>query len=77
MMWYAKMCLNGDGIPKNINEAITYFEKAVNYGNIEAMKILGGLMLQMNKNEDSFRYLRMAANNGDLISSFLIKKLFK
>ncbi|KAK8839182.1 hypothetical protein M9Y10_032110 [Tritrichomonas musculus] len=75
MLLHAKMSLYGDGIEPNKDEAIKYLDKAVNNGNREAMRILGGLMLHENKNE-AFRYLRLAANHGDLFSSFLIKFYF-
>lgn len=75
MFSYGKMKLIG--VDKNLKEASFYLRKAADKGHIESMKIMAGLMIQNKNREEATRYLLLAANNSDLVSFFLYRKLFK
>ena len=63
------MLLNGDGIQKNLLEAVRYFKMGADKGNVRAMKnyaymLMNGIGIPVNKVE-AYRYLKMAKNNGN------------
>lgn len=48
----------GDGLPKNLGKAIWWFKRAVEYGNAEAMYILGEIYLHAKNKPDDVWFVR-------------------
>lgn len=77
MFNYGLILMNGDGVKADPNESAKYFKMSADKGNTDAMKIMAGLIMQDKNKEEAAKFLFLASNYGDDVSSFLYKHLFK
>ncbi len=71
----------GDGVAKDINQAITYFKQAADSGNVKSQLYLGGIYYNglggvdkdINK---ALPYLKKAADNGDVTAQLYLGKIY-
>ena len=71
-----KMCLLGDGVPKDIERAVRLLSNSANQGNQYAQYVLGKLYLQgkeVGQDQDAAQYwLMQSANQGNSYAQFLL-----
>lgn len=76
--YYLGLCyLRGTGVEKNTDEALKHLITAAEKGHQFARRELGYYFKSIKKYNDSARFFRLAAENGDKISQFELAELYR
>jgi TPR repeat protein len=70
MLAIAIMYINGDGVKKDQDEALKWFEKAANAKNSYAYIKLGNIYAAKEDYKNAFKWFEKAANNGDIKAAY-------
>jgi uncharacterized protein len=60
--------LGGDGIDRNSDEAMSWYEKAAHGGHVDAQRLFGQMLRDQKRYAEAVPWLRMAAEKGDRAS---------